>query len=231
MALRSQRSTARPRVGRVRPLRRWTVASCLLSAALVAACGGSPPETSSAPPSSAAAGSSSLTNEPASTSTTAKPEREYPAGGPTDIIVPPNKPSYELITGRAGCQELLSDMQTWTLDGENGVDALEGQDTYPLYQSAALVCLGRWQEAKRSFDEIKADPVFLLNPCPRKALFEWLRALIHAWDADHSFSPVFVKSSKPSPCPSEDSTSTGSTDDSSSTDTTSSNPSSTTIAG
>jgi hypothetical protein len=228
MALRSQRSTARPRVGRVRPLRRWTVASCLLSAALVAACGGgSSPETSSAPPSAAAAGSSSLTDQPASTSTTAKPEREYPAGGPTDIIVPPNKPSYELINGRAGCQELLNDMQTWTRDGDTGVDALEGADTYPLYQSAALVCLGRWQEAKSSFDDIKADPVFLLNPCPRKALFEWLRALIHAWDADHNFSPVFVKSSKPSPCPSENSTSTGSTDGSSS----SSGSSTTTIAG
>src|SRR4051812_10716520 len=129
MALRSQRTRARPRGTGSGPLRRWLGVSCLVAAAVATACGGgSAPEASSAPPSSVGPSSSIGPDGPSSSSappSTAEPEREYPAGGPTDQIFPPGDPSYELVDG-AGCQTLLDETTTWV--GLSVPDA-EGADT------------------------------------------------------------------------------------------------------
>jgi len=211
MALRSQRTTARPRGTGCGPLRRWVGVWCLVAAGVATACnGGSSPEASSAPPSTAAPSSSIGPDGPSSTSSTAKPEREYPAGGPTDDIFPPGDPSYELIDG-PGCQTLLDETTTWV--GLSVPDA-EGADTVPLYAGAASACLGRWSDAERNFEQIDvAHPDFQRNVCVRTELLAWLTRLIHEWQADHSFSPVFRTSSGSSPCPGDDTSSTGSPDE------------------
>ncbi|MGZ4693828.1 MAG: hypothetical protein ACXWA3_09395 [Acidimicrobiales bacterium] len=193
MALRSQRS------------RRWVSTSCLLAALFVAACGGgSHPETSAPAPSTQQGASS--TSGPAdgpSTPTSEHPSREYPAGGPTDVIFPPDQPSYELITGAAGCEELLAETEAWP---RPAIADTEGADTFPLYESAAYACLGRWAEADRSFSQIDTDaPTFLRDACARRALLSWLTPLMREWETNHDFSPSFVRSSRPSPCPPDDS--------------------------
>ena len=204
MALRSQRSPARP-------LRRGVTTSWWVAVALlVAACGGGTTPVASSSPSSTPASSdgSSSSTTAAPSPPPGPPEREYPAGGPTDVVFPPSQPSYELITGPAGCAELLTETQQWpraAVDGVPGVDDVEGVDTVPLYQAAAYACLGRWSDARRTFAEIDTgNPTFNSNGCVRRALLAWLTVLIHESQADPGFSPVFVASSQPSPCPPTD---------------------------
>ena len=161
------------------------------------------------------------------TSQTAPPQkvavrREYPAGGPTDPVFPPNHPTYELLAvGK--CDELLAETQTW---GSSVADT-EGRDTTPLYMSAAYTCLGRWDEALRVFGQINvSQPDFgsTGHACDRKAVLEWLTSLVDARRRDPGFSPVFVVSSGKSSCVASGSTSTNVTNSPTSTTSATTNP-------
>ncbi len=230
MALRPQRSTARPTWRRITTW--WLVAGALL----LAGCGGGTTPEATSPPSSTPVSSSSASTTSSSSEPTGPPERSYPAGGPTDVIFPPNQPAYELITGTSGCETLLQETDGWprvSTDEVTGLDVVEGVDTYPLYRSAAYACLGRWADARQWFAQIDtAAPSFLDNVCVRRALLAWLTDLVHESEADSAFAPVFVASTEPSPCPPDDTASTddtaGATDTGSSVDSGSSTTTTTT---
>ena len=76
--------------------------------------------------------------------------------------------------GQGRCDELLTDTEKWP--GE-GVADQEGADTTPLYMSAAYACLGRWNDAVAAFGQINGTD-FGGDDCARRAVFEWLSALI-----------------------------------------------------
>jgi hypothetical protein len=132
--------------------------------------------------------------------------REYPAGGPTDPVFPPGQPAYGLLIS-GSCGELLADTQGWA---SQGVAQQEGKDTPPLYMSAALVCLGRWDDAIRVYQSInRTQPDFGEgHVCERKAVLAWVASLVDDHQRDPSFSPQFVASSSHSPCTANSSTGT-----------------------
>ena len=113
-------------------------------------------------------------------------------------MFPPGKDAYSQVAAQK-CGELLKQTQTWV--AQNVPDA-EGKDTTPLYMSAAYACLGQWDDAVRTFGEIGTPPDFGDN-CARTAMLSWLTALIDERRKDPTFSPVFVTSTAPSPCPSD----------------------------
>jgi hypothetical protein len=153
--------------------------------------------------------------------------REYPAGGPTDPVIPPGTEAYkELGLGADHCAELLRTIvETWNKPGDfNTVNNSDGEDTTPLYQSAAYVCLGRWDEATRTFGQVHSPPRFGTNGdvCARKAVLEWLTSLINERRQDPGFSPVFVASTSRSQCVASTTTSTTTTNPPTSTSSTTS---------
>jgi hypothetical protein len=185
-------------------MRRVVVASSVLIL-LTGACGGGA-DPSASP---ATATSTSKTSAPVETSdgtspeqTPARPTYAYPGGGPTDPVFPPGDEAYRLLS-EGSCEELFNDTQAWD---EQGVADAEGPNTIYLYRSAAEACLARWSEAVANFDRM-SNPEFSDN-CARNAVFEWLSRLIDARRADPDFSPIFVRSSERSTCPTEDSNST-----------------------
>jgi hypothetical protein len=141
------------------------------------------------------------TTQPPSTSSRARQaKREYPAHGPSDPMFPKQDDNaYGLLL--TDCTTLLNKAQTeWP---EGGVDEAQGKDTIRLYESAADVCLGRWDDAIRTFSAINtAAPEFSGyiggNDCARNLVLQWLTALIEERKKDPTFSPVFVESSSPS---------------------------------
>jgi hypothetical protein len=117
-------------------------------------------------------------------------ERELPAPGPTD-------PAYRLLAaGR--CKELLARTKSWG----PAVAAREGASTPPLYMSAAYACLGRWNDAKRTFAAINLNaPQFTKSAaCPRAAVLQWMVGLLDQRNQDPTFAPKFVPSTSRSTC-------------------------------
>jgi hypothetical protein len=149
--------------------------------------------------------SSSSPSSPSSPTRLERVRRQYPAGGPTDPVLPPGLPTYSLLAA-GNCNVLLDATQTWNA---SSVPDAEGVDTTPLYMSAAYACLGRWPDAERVYTQIHAtQPDFKNFQCTRNALLRWLTALIVEREKDPNFSPIFEPSSAPSPCPQEDPTTT-----------------------
>jgi hypothetical protein len=116
-------------------LRGWVPVLLAALTLLATACGGSGStdarliDSTSTAPSSGGSGSTSLE----STSTTeARLERDYPAGGPIDPVFPPGDEAYRLLSA-GKCDELLTDTDVWVA---KGVPAQEGVDTTPLYRGA-----------------------------------------------------------------------------------------------
>ena len=183
--------------------RGWVPASLMVLILLSGACGSG---SDSAGPAPATAPSIPSGPSASSTTTTAsRPEREYPGGGPTDPVFPPGDQAYALISAGT-CAELLDDTKAWV--GQDVPD-VEGLDTVSLYTGAADACLGRWREAEDALGQIDtATPDFRNNRCEREAVLAWLVALVGEWKRDPTFSPVFVASASPSPCVTDDSTST-----------------------
>ena len=172
-----------------------------LLAVLAAACGGG---SQTAAPSTT--GTRTTGSQHGSSDGAHRSRVEYPGGGPVDDPFPPRgRDPYSLIAS-GQCAGLLSDTQSWSSEVSNDD---QGASTTPLYQSAAYACLGRWDDALRVYDQIHAgNPDFKKNTCARDKLLAWLTPLIDARRHDSNFSPVFVKSSATSPCPSDESTST-----------------------
>jgi hypothetical protein len=185
-----------------------TVLAVLAVLAVIAtACGGGSSKSASSG-TTAGPGTATTAGSPGSTSGgTNRPQRDYPAGGPTDPVFPPGptQPTYELlVSGDGDCAKLLAETQTWD---SVGVPSAEGSSTTPLYMSAAYACLGRWDDALRTYAQINAgSPEF--QKCARRELLNWLTPLIDARRQDPNFSPVFVKSSARSPCPPDETSST-----------------------
>ena len=159
------------------------------------------------------------------TASTAQPVREYPGGGPVDRIFPPDDHAYELL-GAGSCDTLLQKTNSWG----NEVVSQVGNDTVRVYRSAALACLGRWEDAKAELQAVDVNnPQFSgqdgdATPeklCARAAVLKWVTALVHEWDQDHSFSPEFTSSTKEQPCSPSSSSSTSSTSSSSTSSTSS----------
>ena len=205
-----RRGSPQPLDVRARPRRSRAAFAPTLCGVLMlctAACGGSSTSAGSNTSTSTSASrtGSSSASRTGSTRTSNRPVREYPAGGPTDPVFPPGKDVYPLIAS-GSCAELLDDTQGWR---DQGVPDAEGASTTPLYMSAAYACLGRWDDARRTYAQIDvAHPDFARDTCARTALLGWLTALIEERNSDPNFSPVFVKSSAPSPCPQEGPTTT-----------------------
>jgi hypothetical protein len=150
-------------------------------------------------------GVTTTTQPPSTSSRPRQAKREYPAHGPSDPMFPTDDKAYDLLL--TDCTSLLNKAQTeWP---GLGVEEAQGKDTIPLYESAADVCLGRWDDAIRTFATLPANPKFSgnfgdLGVCARNVVFQWLSALIKERKSDPTFSPVFVESSSPSnPCPEE----------------------------
>jgi hypothetical protein len=161
-----------------------------------AAEGAGPPSSGGGVAAQASGGGSPRASAPS------RPRREYPAGGPTDPVFPPGKAAYTLIAGNQ-CGDLLAQTQTWVTQD---VPGSEGNDTTPLYMSAAYVCLGRWADASRTLAQINlAQPDFKRHVCARDAVLKWVIGLVAEHAKDPSFSPVFVASSTRSTCPPDNS--------------------------
>jgi hypothetical protein len=147
----------------------------------------------------AASGGEATTQPPSTTSPPQKAKREYPAHGPTDPLFPTQDDAYDLLL--TTCTSLVNKTQTeWP---RQELEAAQGKDTFSLYESAAYACVGRWDDAIRTFATIDtADPKFTGelggNVCARKLVLQWLSALIKERKNDPTFSPDFVQSSSPS---------------------------------
>jgi hypothetical protein len=146
----------------------------------------------------ASSGETTTTQPPATSSPARKAKREYPAHGPSDPMFPTDDKAYDLLL--TDCTTLLNKAQTeWP---QEGINEAQGKDTVSLYESAADVCLGRWDDAIRTFATINtADPELSgtigSNDCARKLVLQWVSALIDERKKDPTFSPVFVESSSP----------------------------------
>ena len=160
--------------------------------------------TSSTVPATSTSSSNSTTSQTRPPTTKPRPRREYPGGGPTDPVFPPGDEAYALLA-QGKCTELLQKTEKW---GEQNVADAEGENTIFLYRGAAEACLQRWSDAKRDFERLTKTPPDFSGKCARAEVFKWLTALIHDRAADQGFSPVYVKASRPSPCPPEGSTET-----------------------
>jgi len=203
----------------------------LASGLVAAACGTSPnPASVVTVPTGSVGPTSAVTS---SVPTTARQVRfEYPAGGPVDVIVPPNKDdAYHQLTSD-DCQNLLNESRSWQ-DPDSGVAGVEGDETIYLYRSAAEVCLHQWSQAAADFSHVHGRTSFQRNQCARALVYDWVASLITAWRADPGFSPKFVTSSKTSSCAGTTSTSSSTSSTSStstSTSSTTTSPTSTTTS-
>lgn len=198
--------------------RRHVILGCAVALSLVlAACGGggggggdgdgevAGGTTSTEESVSSTEASSGVTGDPATTAR--KPLRvERPSGTPDGPIFPPGTPAHRLL-GEGRCQELLEAIDAeWKVEGRI---AVSDKNAFHLYRSAALACLGRWDEAKPEFDKLTAaKPAFKgacgeSEECPpcKAAVLRWLTEQMKARARDPGFTPVFVKGTGRSPCP------------------------------
>jgi hypothetical protein len=138
-----------------------------------------------------------------------------PAGGPRGPVDPPNTPAYQLLTsGGTGCQQLLAEVNKWprASAADPSVNGVEDR-LYYLYRAAAEACLLKWADAKADFDKLmalKPAPTFGttcssadVRDCEKchRLVLDWLMSQLAAYKADPGYTPTYLKSSAPSPCP------------------------------